>query len=193
MRDSHSSSGFENLVRVIETIQEQMKRDRFIGRSETRTRDALINPILRALGWDTTVVIPEYRTQRGIVDYALIEAPGMVNRPVVLIEAKRLANKLAEQNRAQALAYAKGRANVRYVGITNGDSWELYEVSPRPLRILALSILHEPARECARHLQILTRSNLIDKPVGFPVGNKRTVLERRAVQSKSPTISPRKE
>ena len=43
--------------------------------NEALTRYALVDPLLRALGWDTenpTVVIPEFSTGEGRADYALL-------------------------------------------------------------------------------------------------------------------------
>ncbi len=57
--------------------------------NETRTRMALIDPLLIALGWDTSdpaLVIPEYASN-GRADYALLGSDG---NPAAFIEAKRL-------------------------------------------------------------------------------------------------------
>ena len=45
----------DDLVGVIETLQQRMEKHRFVLQAnETRTRMALIDPLLSALGWDTT-------------------------------------------------------------------------------------------------------------------------------------------
>lgn len=58
--------------------------------NETETRSALINPLLKALGWDPAdpaLVSQEYQTGHGDADYALL---GLDARPVAFIEAKEL-------------------------------------------------------------------------------------------------------
>ena len=73
------------------------------GERETRTKYALIDPILRSLGWDTddpTQVKLEYevdsrREDARRVDYALFHN-GDTSKPYILIEAKGLMNENAE-------------------------------------------------------------------------------------------------
>ena len=66
----------DDLVGVIETLKERMAtHGATLRQSETRTRTALIDPLLRVLGWDTSepaVVRPEYRVDVGWADYALL-------------------------------------------------------------------------------------------------------------------------
>lgn len=75
------------------------------GERETRTKYALIDPILRSLGWDTedpNQVRLEYEVDRGNnsigkVDYALFNNPSP--KPYILIEAKGLGEENAENAR----------------------------------------------------------------------------------------------
>ena len=54
----------DDLVSVIETLKERLQTHRQdLEANETRTRMALIDPLLQALGWDTAdpaLVLPEY-------------------------------------------------------------------------------------------------------------------------------------
>ena len=54
----------DDLVKVIETLKERIAtHGATLRENETRTRMALIDPLLQALGWDTSepaVVLPEY-------------------------------------------------------------------------------------------------------------------------------------
>ena len=159
MPDAHDNADFDALMHVIETLQERMRRDGdTIGSNEIRTRTALVDPLLNALGWDTTdpaMVIPEYAAGGGVADYALLKVMPDGNTPVIaFIEAKRL-NEPLESHRAQMLNYAN-MSGVKYAGLTNGDRWELYEVfKEAPLherRILDVSLLREPAIDCAVQL-----------------------------------------
>ena len=159
MTDPHDNAGFDALVSAIESLQERIERDGdTIGSNEIRTRTALVDPLLTALGWDTTdpaMVIPEYAAGGGTADYALLKVTQDGNTPVIaFIEAKRLHEPL-ESHRAQMLTYAN-MAGVKYAGLTNGDRWELYEVfKEAPLherRILDVSLRREPAFDCAVQL-----------------------------------------
>ena len=159
MPDAHDNAGFDALVHVIESLQERIRRDGdTIGSNEIRTRTALVDPLLNALGWDTTdpaMVIPEYAASGGVADYALLKVTPDENTPVIaFIEAKRL-NEPLESHRAQMLNYAN-MTGVKYAGLTNGDRWELYEVfKEAPLherRIVDVSLLREPVIDCAVQL-----------------------------------------
>ena len=78
----------DELVSVIETIKECINtHGPSLRQNETRTRRALIDPLLQVLGWDTSdpaLVTPEYRVDVGWADYAL---QGAGNKPAAVIEA----------------------------------------------------------------------------------------------------------
>ena len=156
MPDAHHSTDLDALMHVIDTLKERIEHDGgTIGSKEIRTRTALVDPLLNALGWDTTdpaMVIPEYAAGGGVAYYALLKVMPDENTPVIaFIEAKRL-NEPLESHRAQMLNYAN-MSGVKYAGLTNGDRWELYEVfKEAPLherRIVDVSLLREPAIDCA--------------------------------------------
>lgn len=121
----------EELVEVVEQVRERATRYRQeLAASEALTRYALIDPILRALGWpldDPAVVRPEYSAGQGKADYCLLGADG---KPAVLIEAKTLGPKLPPIASAAVVSYAWELAQAgthgEYVGITNGMLWEFY-------------------------------------------------------------------
>ena len=164
MAESPAAPDLDALAAVIATLQERIERDgATIEADETRTRMALVDPLLNALGWDTTdpaMVIPEYRIGRGAgkADYALRKAMTQDGSPIIaFIEAKRL-NEPLENHRAQMLTYSN-MAGVKYAALTNGDRWEVYEVfKEAPLHerlLLEVSICREPAFDCAVKLQPL--------------------------------------
>lgn len=167
MSDSQHNADLDALVDIIETLQVRMRRDgETIGANEIRTRTALVDPLLSALGWDTAdpaIVIPEYAIGGGVADYALLKTTPGGNAPVIaLIEARRLHEPL-EDHRAQMLTYA-GMAGVRYAGLTDGNRWELYEVfkdaSQDKRCVASVSLLHESAFDCAFRLLPLQQTNL---------------------------------
>ena len=161
MPETHDNTEFGKLVSVIESLQEHIKRDHAtIGANETRTRNTLIDPLLKALGWaDSSVITPEYLIRYGpraadywVADYAL-HAPAQRAQPIAFIEAKRMRQDLNDDHRDQALNYAC-KAGVKYVALTNGDCWELYEVIEEapPQLVREVSIRRESAYDCAVQL-----------------------------------------
>ena len=95
---------------------------------EERTRYALIDPLLLALGWnihDPSSVIPEFmdeNTGNKRADYALFSG-GEV--PRILVEAKRLGTPLSvgiDQSLGHCL-----NIGVQYFAVTDGRHWVVYE------------------------------------------------------------------
>ena len=151
----------DDLVSVIETLQGLIKRhDETIGSFKYRTRMLLIDPLLDALGWDTSdpaMVISDYRAGNGKADYALLgRAQGArIDKPIAFIEAKQLSADIVDADRVRALINAR-ITGATYVGLTNGDRWEFYDVfsqsSIDDRRILSISIRYQGALNCAREL-----------------------------------------
>ena len=162
----------DDLVDVIETLQRRIRdHGPNLRENETRTRMALIDPLLRVLGWevsDPSVVTPEYNIGNGRADYALLDGNG---RPAALIEAKHFSEPLERANhQEQVFTYALMQ-QVRYAGLTDGDRWILDDVSvfSGDRRILDLSISNTPSHECALKLLLLWRPNLASgRPVPAP-------------------------
>lgn len=96
-------------------------------KNEAATRAALIDPVLRALGWDTgnvRMVEPEKSLGNELrVDYLLNDAAG---RPYVVIEAKCLGSSLDKYGYVgKILGYAL-TLNVQTVCITDGLQWHIH-------------------------------------------------------------------
>ena len=194
MTAPHDSTGIDALVRAIEALQERIRNDGdTIGSNEIRTRTALVDPLLTALGWDTTdpaMVIPEYAAGGGTADYALLKVTPDDGSPVIaFIEAKRLHEPL-EPHRAQMLTYAN-MSGVKYAGLTNGDRWELYEVfKEAPLherRLVDVSLRREPVIDCAAKLLLLQATNL-QRGMGLSTTGAQTLLDRAIETRASPAV-----
>lgn len=163
------------LVGVIETLRGRMERHRAaLSQSEALTRYALIDPLLRELGWDTAdpdLVTPEYTVSGKRADYALLESGGVV----VFLEAKRLEENLSN-HRSQVVAYAS-ELGIRYPALTNGNEWEVYDNSQlvpiEQRRILAVSLTGAPAAVNALQLLLLWRPNLAS---GEPVAAREPIV-----------------
>ena len=153
----------EPLVSTIKTIKGRIDtHGSALRENETRTRLALIDPLLQALGWDTsdpTMVAPEYSAGNGRADYALL---GEAKNPVAFIEAKHLWEPLERQNhQEQVFTYALIQ-QVKYAGLTDGNRWILDNVSDfsGDRRILDISIADLTAYESALKLLLLWQRNL---------------------------------
>lgn len=119
----------EPLTACIEQAKERINQHGPLLRgSEALTRYVLIDPLLRALGWDTSdpeLVRPEYRDTGGIADYALMSG----DRPAALLEAKKFGENLS-QAIDQALYYCF-RQRITYMVVSDGNQWELHDAFKR--------------------------------------------------------------
>ena len=183
--------GLDDLVARIELLQARIRSHKIaLQGNETRTRMALIDPLMHALGWDVSdpgVVTPEYKVSEGWADYALLRPDG---RPAATVEAKKLGETLAA-HRMQMLNYANA-AGIDYAGLTDGNHWELYDVFKRSQleekRMLKVSIANDPAHESALKLLPLWRPNLES---GQPVAASALILGKaRQPTSKPPSVEP---
>ena len=153
----------DDLVGTIEALKKRIRdHNSDLQANETRTRMALIDPLLHALEWNTSdpaLVTPEYASDSGPVDYAL---RGSGDKPAAFIEAKRLGESLSK-HREQMVRYAN-MDGVPYAGLTDGNRWEFYEVFKQKRledrRLLQISIAQDPTHECALKLLLLWRPNL---------------------------------
>ena len=161
-----------DLVQTIQTLRERIRaHGAFIGDYESRTRVALIDPMLCALGWDVSdpsLVHIEPRTANGWTDYALL---GMNGRPVVFVEAKKLTER--DTPIQQTVGYGVNenivnRSNVRYCAFTNGDRWEVCDIIAQE-SVISVSLTREDAPKCALKLLGLWRDSLMDGSLDMPV------------------------
>ncbi len=201
----------DELVNALKKIKQCMEdHAAALETNEALTRMALIDPLLRVLGWDTSdpqLVVPEYAAGSGRVDYALMKKES--KEPLVFLEAKKLGmNEPDDKITNQMLTYANSQA-VPFAGISDGDRWQVYEVFKQvPLvdrRILDVSTAKDELSHCALKLLVLWRSNLAtNMPVetGEPIawkpveeasanetGRNRNFAERQAVRSDADRIS----
>ena len=123
----------ESLLQLVETLRKRISAHRAaLSQSEALTRYALIDPLLRELGWDTSdpaMVIPEYRSGSGSADYALLSN----DRPAMMVEAKKLGTPLRDQVLAQGINYCL-MEGTNHFAVTDGASWEIYHThKPVPI------------------------------------------------------------
>ena len=116
----------DSLLSLVEKLRERIDEHRDdLSKNETLTRDTLINPLLKELGWDNPeLVMPEFRVGRERVDYALLSD----GKPIMVIEAKSLGTPL-EEARAKAFRYRQ-KTKARYFSVTDGQRWEIQDYKP---------------------------------------------------------------
>ena len=116
----------ESLLDLVETLRARIdKHGNALRQSEALTRYALIDPLLRELGWDTSnpdMVVPEYRSGAGSADYALLSN----GSPAMMVEAKKLSTRLRDQVLSQGINYCL-MEGTSYFTVTDGQRWEVYE------------------------------------------------------------------
>ncbi len=128
--------GPNGLQATIEKLQDKIRTHYFyLHNIETAVRQVLIDPLLLALEWD--VSDPEQvRLECPIgngrqADYVLVSN----NKPVAVIEAKSLRNSPLDAIITDARVYAD-TLGTKYMVITNGGEWRMYDVSAQPPTIL---------------------------------------------------------
>ena len=182
----------DELVDEIEALKSRINEHRpVLQGNEAQTRLSLIDPLLRALGWDTAdpaLVRPEYVVNGRRADYALMNAQGEV---VVFLEAKNLGEQLAN-HRSQVVAYAS-ELGIRFPALTNGNEWEVYDNSQlvpiEQRRVLNVSIANADSAKCALQFLLLWRPNLAS---GQPIEASEPIMgtEPSAAETFAPIQSP---
>lgn len=122
----------ENMLTLIKKLQGRIDSPGdALKKNEMLTRYALIDPLLRELGWDTEdpdVVVPEYRSDGGRPDYALHKE----GKPIIMLEAKSLDTPLKDAVK-QVINYCM-HDGTEYSAVTDGRRWEIYEThKPVPI------------------------------------------------------------
>lgn len=175
------------LDQTLRDVAERIARFRGSRRlDEQNTKATLIEPVLRALGWnpeDLDEVHREYKPQRRDkpVDYALLD----LGSPRLFVEAKGLGENLDDRRWAgQIMGYA-GVAGVEWVLLTDGDQYRLYNAHAavgveeklfRKVRVsedasAALDTLRLLSKERMKEndLSVLWRAEFVDRQVGAAV------------------------
>ena len=180
----------DDLKETIETLRERIQTHRaYLEGYERRTRQALIDPMLRALGWDVEnpdSIQIEYRNNQDWLDYVLIGSEG----PIAVIEAKKLKAPLHDKATDQAIIYAH-RADIPYMIVTDGDHWQMAPVFERGRledRILMdFQLTRDEPYACVLQALGIWRPNLASgKPqeAATPV-----MIEKPARAESEPTVS----
>ena len=124
------------LFNLIKELRKRIEKyGDLLRNNEAMTRYVLIDPLLRALGWDTEnpeIVRPEERHGGGRPDYVLY----LGDRKFIALEAKSLGSKLDERGILDLGFRYSWSEGIPYFMITDGNVWRLYNcllyTSPSP-------------------------------------------------------------
>ncbi|MGI8827445.1 MAG: restriction endonuclease [Chloroflexota bacterium] len=108
-------------------VRDRVRRYRHSLINEQNTKATLIDPVLRALGWnleDLDEVQREYKPKSADnpVDYALL----ILGSPRLFVEAKALNEDMEDRRWANQIMGYAAVAGVEWVVLTNGDEYRLY-------------------------------------------------------------------
>lgn len=105
---------------------EKMKNNPSISKlDEAATKQCVILPILRTLGWDVdnpNEVTPEYKVESGNVDYSL----RLRDENKIFLEVKKTAEDLDKVRHDDQILQYSFRKAVELAILTNGVTWSLY-------------------------------------------------------------------
>ncbi len=182
------------LDQALENIRERIGLHQGRRISEEATKTALLNPLLRALDWDTEdlhQVYPEYSSTRGRVDYALL----IEDQPRLLIEAKALDSNLDDPKSAEQLTGYAFRTGVRWAVLANGDEYRIYNAYgevPLPDKLLHTVRVSDQDPHAAETLGLLSRSavrdNLLDARWQVELENRRLQRVNQQLQTMLQTL-----
>ncbi len=179
----------EGLLTLVEKLRKRIKdHGPTLRQSEMQTRYALVDPLLRELGWDTekpNLVRPEYKGN-GKADYALLNN----GKPVMMVETKRLGGNLQKARDEQGIDYCKEEAT-RYLLVTDGRHWEIYDTyktASKPIVQFGLENLTS-AEVCKKASKALRRSNVLKKHDWQPISELNPQPKFRPVRVQFPDYS----
>ena len=149
----------ESLLELVETLKARIDtHGDQLRQSEALTRYALIDPLLRELGWDTEdpdVVRPEYRVPNNqLADYVLFAD----RKPAIVIESKKLDEPLQGGKALdQGILYC-AHTGSKYFLLTDGRRYELYE-SGKTTAIISFDLKGSSSAEvCLKALALWRQS-----------------------------------
>lgn len=121
-------SPLSNLSDILIEIQDSAKLyQETLKKNEAATRAVLVDPVLRALGWDTanTNMVEVEKTMVSVrADYALYDSNAI---PRIIVEAKALGTDLDQKKLVMALVSYAYNFELKDVFLTDGVIWEHFD------------------------------------------------------------------
>jgi hypothetical protein len=149
-------------------VQVRQRIDRYRGQTlgEQNTKSILIDPLLRALGWDVEdfeEVHREYKPKPtdNPVDYALF----ILRTPRLFVEAKALGGNLNDRKWANQIMGYAAVTGVEWVVLTNGDEYRIYNAhAPVPIeeKLFRSVKVSDDGLQAADTLALLSKARMRD-------------------------------
>jgi len=170
------------LATVLESVRSRIARSAGKRLNEENTKATLIEPVLRALGWDTEddeEVCREFRHNRRDkpVDYGLLA----MRTPRLFVEAKAIGEDLKDRRWSNQIMGYAGVAGVQWMVLTDGNEYRIYnthapvEVEEKLFRTVRVSdggpLVHETLELLAKdrieenRIEQLWRAHFVDRQV----------------------------
>jgi len=170
------------LTQVLNEVRNKIAQYRGKEMGEQNTKTALIDPVLRALGWEVgnlEEVSQEYkrRSKDKPVDYALL----LLRTPKLFVEAKALGQTLDAPKWANQIMGYAAVGGVKWVVLTDGDEYRIYNacvavpVEEKLFRTVRLSDPNSPTEETLallskdrirdNEIEILWKAHFVDRQV----------------------------
>lgn len=146
------------LLNLVNELRKRIiKYKDLLSANEALTRYVLIDPLLRALEWDTEnpdIVRPEERQEGGRPDYILY----CNGKKLIALEAKSLDTRLDEKRALYLSFNYSWRNKIPYFIITDGNVWKVYDVRKMGGNlILEINLLEDSIEDSVRKLLSLWR------------------------------------
>lgn len=170
------------LARTLKEVRSRISRASSHALNEQNTKATLIEPVLRALGWDVEDVEEvqrEFRIKKRDkpVDYGLL----VLRNPRLFVEAKALGENLADRRWTNQIMGYAGVAGVQWIVLTDGDEYRIYNthapvsVDEKLFRTVRVSedgpLAHETLELLAKdrmeenRIEVLWRAHFVDRHV----------------------------
>ena len=172
----------EPLAKILKDVRARIARASSHRLNEENTKATTIEPVLRALGWDTEdveEVVREYRikSRDKPVDYGLL----VLRTPRLFVEAKALGENLEDRRWTNQIMGYAGVAGVQWIVLTDGNEYRIYNTHApvsveeklfRTVRVTEDSpLLHETLELLAKdrmeenRIEVLWRAHFVDRHV----------------------------
>ena len=158
----------EGLIEAVKKAAKKISENKRHISSEETTKHALINPILQALGWDTSnpnEVEYEYRyiPKDNPVDYAL----KLSEKPVLFLEAKCLGANLSDHDCILQVQNYANAAGVRWCVLSDGDQYRFFNanapVDAEEKLFITITLSTDDPGYAAQMFSYISQGNLNDK------------------------------
>lgn len=153
----------------VAAVKAKIEKYRSKGIGEQDTKAGLIQPILRALGWDVEdpdEVAREFKLRRQDkpVDYALL----LLRNPCLFMEAKGLGKNLNDRKWANQIAGYATQSGVEWVVLTDGDEYRIYNShAPVPLeeKLFRTIRISDDDESAVKTLALLSKERMREKRI----------------------------